>query len=58
LSEPYIAEAKYNEMSGSEIPIDLPTFAPKETATSEGTHDLGAIDEKKVLEVLQKDLGG
>lgn len=58
LSKPYIAEKNYNEMYGSEIPIELPTFASKDIPVAEGSHDLGVIDEKKVLEVLQKDLVG
>jgi hypothetical protein len=55
LSSPYITEEKYNEMYGSEVPIDLPTYASKDIPVSEADA-LAAIDENKVLEVLKKDL--
>ncbi|KEF53927.1 uncharacterized protein A1O9_09722 [Exophiala aquamarina CBS 119918] len=58
LSKPYIAEEKYNEMHGSEIPIELPKFVSKDTSALEGSNDLGGVDENQVLEVLQKDLVG
>ena len=55
LSRPYITEEKYNEMYGSEVPIELPTYASKDIPASEA-NALAEIDETKVLEVLQKDL--
>lgn len=58
LSKPFITEEKYNEVYGSEIPVQLPTYAPKETTVSEEAGALTAIDETRVLEVLQKDLMG
>lgn len=55
LSKPYMTEEKYNEMYGSEVPIELPTYPSKDIPVSEA-NALAAIDENKVLEVLQKDL--
>ncbi|KAK5059952.1 hypothetical protein LTR84_009835 [Exophiala bonariae] len=58
LSEPYMTEEKYNEAYGSDIPLELQTFAPKDSSAPEEAKPLTAIDESKVLEVLQKDLMG
>lgn len=55
LSKPYITEEKYNEVYGSELPIELPTFASQDVSASEEVNVLAGIDENKVLEVLQKD---
>jgi hypothetical protein len=58
LPAPFIAEEKYNELYGSEVPIEIPTDLPADRP--EEVHDPISlpdnIDEKLVLEVLQKDL--
>lgn len=55
LSKPYITEEKYNEVYGSELPVELPTFASQDVSVPEEANVLAGIDENKVLEVLQKD---
>ncbi|KAI1615715.1 hypothetical protein EDD36DRAFT_486035, partial [Exophiala viscosa] len=56
LAEPFITEEKYDDHYGKEIPISLPAYAPNDTHLNEPPTSLDDIDEKKVLEVLQKDL--
>ncbi|OAP64813.1 hypothetical protein AYL99_00785 [Fonsecaea erecta] len=58
LPAPFITEENYNEHYGAEIPVSLPTYTPGNTADEEKLASLDNIDEKKVLEVLQKDLNG
>lgn len=60
LPEPFITDEKYNELYGMEIPIDinLPTYSPADTCNVDDQLARADIDEKKVLEVLQKDLDG
>lgn len=62
LPAPFIAQEKYNESHGVDLPIDvLPVYNSKDTTTevAEGARpSLTEVDEKTVLEVLQKDLTG
>ncbi|KIX92923.1 uncharacterized protein Z520_11399 [Fonsecaea multimorphosa CBS 102226] len=58
LPDPYITEEDYNKQYGAEVPINLPTYDPRDKADEENLASLDNIDEKKVLEVLQKDLDG
>lgn len=58
LPEPFVTEEKYNELYGSAIPIQLPTYDPINKADEGMAPAMQDIDEKKVLEVLQKDLDG
>lgn len=62
LPAPFIAHEKYNETHSADLPIDiLPIYNSKDT-TTEGDGvarpSLTEVDEKTVLEVLQKDLTG
>ncbi|KAK5224516.1 hypothetical protein LTR99_004781 [Exophiala xenobiotica] len=58
LSEPFVTEEKYEQLYGSEIPINLPTFAADTKQDEQEQKSLAQIDEQKVLEVLHKDLTG
>ncbi|ETI20961.1 hypothetical protein G647_07304 [Cladophialophora carrionii CBS 160.54] len=58
LPEPFVAEAKYNELYGLDVSTNVPTYAPDGELEEGEVVDLHSIDEKKVLEVLQKDLNG
>ncbi|KIW98005.1 uncharacterized protein Z519_01589 [Cladophialophora bantiana CBS 173.52] len=58
LHAPFITEENYNEQYGTEIPVNVPTYAPENKADEPNLVSLDNIDEKKVLEVLQKDLNG
>ncbi|EXJ75179.1 uncharacterized protein A1O5_01875 [Cladophialophora psammophila CBS 110553] len=58
LPAPFITEENYNEQYGTEIPVNLPTYAPEDKADGPDLVSLDNIDEKRVLEVLQKDLNG
>lgn len=59
LPEPFITEEKYDQVYGSEVTANLPTYAPPDNLDeTEKVSSLPNIDEKTVLEVLQKDLAG
>ncbi|KIW34171.1 uncharacterized protein PV07_00966 [Cladophialophora immunda] len=58
LPAPFITEKNYEEKYGTELSINLPTYASEDKADEEHIVSLDNIDEKKVLEVLQKDLDG
>ncbi len=58
LPTPFMTETKYNEDYGTDVTINLPTFAPHEDLEEGEIVNLEHIDEGKVLEVLQKDLNG
>jgi len=58
LSEPFVTEEKYEQLYGSEISINLPTFPADTKQDEQELKSLAQIDEQKVLEVLQKDLTG
>jgi len=56
LLEPFITAERYDSLYGEEIPIELPAYNPNVSDFNEPPASLADIDEKKVLEVLQKDL--
>lgn len=59
LPAPFIVEDKYNELYGDEIPIEVSTATTRADPDARGAVSLpDSIDEKTVLEVLQKDLMG
>jgi hypothetical protein len=58
LPEPFVTEEKYNELYGLDVSTNLPKYAPNDEMEEGEVIDLQGIDEKKVLEVLQKDLNG
>ncbi|EXJ94039.1 hypothetical protein A1O1_02432 [Capronia coronata CBS 617.96] len=58
LPEPYITDQKYEQLYGSEVGLDLPTYASDSKGETGEQTSLADIDEKRVLEVLQKDLAG
>ena len=58
LPEPFMTEDKYNDQYGTDVVVNLPIFAPNEALEEGEVIDLQGIDEKRVLEVLQRDLNG
>lgn len=58
LPAPFVTEEKYEELYGTDVSVNLPTYAPKDELEEGEVIDLDNIDEHKVLEVLQKDLAG
>ncbi|RVX67154.1 hypothetical protein B0A52_08588 [Exophiala mesophila] len=62
LPAPLIVQEKYDEIHRAQLPIDvLPTYPPNDITTELDERVrpwLTEVDEKKVLEVLQKDLTG
>ncbi|KIW63924.1 hypothetical protein PV04_08888 [Phialophora macrospora] len=58
LPEPFVTEAKYNQLYGLDVSTNLPKYTPNGEMEEGEVIDLQGIDEKKVLEVLQKDLNG
>jgi hypothetical protein len=53
---PFMTEAKYDEEYGTDIQMNLPTYAPNQDVEEGEIVDMESINEAKVLEVLQKDL--
>ena len=58
LPAPFITEENYNELYGTDVTVDLPTYVPNDDLEDGEVIDLEKIDEKRVLEVLQEDLNG
>ena len=58
LPAPFVTEEKYNQFYGTDVTLNLPTYTPNDELEEGEVIDLENIDERKVLEVLQKDLNG
>ncbi|KAJ9613165.1 hypothetical protein H2200_003106 [Cladophialophora chaetospira] len=58
LPEPFITEEKYDQLYGTDVSVALPTYAPNDDFEEGEVIEIDNLDEKKVLEVLQRDLNG
>ena len=58
LPEPFVTEGEYDSSYGTDVAVNMPIFASEVEVEEGEIVDLATIDEKKVLEVLQKDLIG
>lgn len=58
LKLPFITESKYLEKHEDDVGVKLPTYGTTEPAENSITALSDDVDEKKVLEVLRKDIAG